>query len=87
MASETEFFAFDELTWPETAVLSRTTPLIIPMGTGYDLARLADCLAQPARVGLLPAVPFGWRGSGPTPLISPCLRGCGFKERRASIEI
>ena len=60
----TEFFNYDERTWPETAVLPRTTPLIIPLGTGYDLARLADCLGQPERVGLLPALPFGWRGSG-----------------------
>ena len=60
----TEFFAYDELTWPETAVLPRTTPLIIPLGTGYDLGRLADYLGQPERVGLLPAIPFGWRGSG-----------------------
>ena len=60
----TEFFTYDELTWPETAVLPRTTPLIIPLGTGYDLAKLADSLGQPERVGLLPAIPFGWRGSG-----------------------
>ncbi|MCB9009217.1 MAG: hypothetical protein H6656_17975 [Ardenticatenaceae bacterium] len=62
----TKFFAYDELTWPETAALSRTTPLIIPLGTGYDLATLADCLGQPEQWGCCP--PFrlaggavGWR--------------------------
>lgn len=60
----TEFFAFDELTWPEAAEMPRHTPLIIPLGTGYDLTRLADGLGTPKRIGLLPALPFGWRGSG-----------------------
>jgi creatinine amidohydrolase len=60
----TEFFAYDELTWPDGAALPRTTPLIIPLGVGYDLGRLGDCLGGAERVGLLPAVPFGWRGSG-----------------------
>ena len=59
-----EFFNYDELTWPEVAALSRDVPLILPLGTGHDLPRLAAALANPARVGLLPAFPFGWRGSG-----------------------
>lgn len=60
----TEFFAYDELTWPEVANLPRTTPLIIPLGQGYALGRVAESLGEPERVGLLPPIPFGWRGSG-----------------------
>jgi creatinine amidohydrolase len=60
----TKFFAYDELTWPDVAGLERTTPLVIPLGGGYDLGRLADCLGRLDRVGLLPPIPFGWRGSG-----------------------
>ncbi len=60
----TKFFSYDELTWPEVADLPRDAPLIIPLGDGYDLARLADALSNPARAGLLPPIPFGWRGSG-----------------------
>ncbi|HQV63541.1 MAG TPA: hypothetical protein PKV19_06025, partial [Anaerolineales bacterium] len=58
------FFNYDELTWPEAAGLPRDTPLVLPLGSGYDLDLLADQLSNPPRVGLLPAFPFGWRGSG-----------------------
>jgi creatinine amidohydrolase len=58
------FFNYDELTWPEVAGLPRDTPLILPLGSGFDLSLLADQLSDPPRVGLLPAFPFGWRGSG-----------------------
>ncbi len=58
------FFAYDELTWPEVADLPRDTPLILPLGSGYDLNLLAGQLAHPPRIGLLPPLPFGWRGSG-----------------------
>ena len=61
---KTEIFLFDLLTWPEVADLPRDTPLVIPLGTGYDLTQLAEPLGRPARVGFLPAVPYGWRGSG-----------------------
>ena len=60
----TEFFAFEDLTWPEVAALARDTPLLIPLGEGYDLQRAAQALGGPARVGLAPALPYGWRGSG-----------------------
>ena len=60
----TDLFAFDELTWPEVADLPRDLPLVIPLGTGYDLEQLASALGNPPRVGLLPPIPFGWRGSG-----------------------
>jgi creatinine amidohydrolase len=60
----TNFFAYDELTWPEVADLPRDLPLVIPLGSGYDLKLLASALGNPPRVGLLPPIPFGWRGSG-----------------------
>ena len=60
----TEFFTFEHLTWPEVHDLPRDTPLILPLGAGYPLPRLASALGDPARVGILPAVPYGWRGSG-----------------------
>lgn len=60
----THFFAYEELTWPEAANLPRDTPLILPLGSGYDLNLLAGQLAHPPRIGLLPPFPFGWRGSG-----------------------
>ena len=60
----TDFFPFDELTWPEVAALRRDTPLVIPLGGGYDMAKLAEALGDPSAVGLLPAIPYGWRGSG-----------------------
>jgi creatinine amidohydrolase len=61
---ETEFFAYETLTWPEVAALPRDCPLVVPLGDGYDRERLAQALGRPPRIGLLPALPFGWRGSG-----------------------
>ncbi len=60
----TEFFAYERLKWPEVAALRRDTPLVVPLGEGYALERLAEALGGPARVGLLPAIPFGWANSG-----------------------
>ncbi len=60
----TEFFAYDALTWPDVAALPRDTPLVIPLGEGYPLEQLSGALGEPARVGLLPPVPYGWIGSG-----------------------
>jgi creatinine amidohydrolase len=68
----TDIFPYDELTWPEVAALPRDTPLIIPLGEGYDLDKAAEALGHPVRLGLLPAIPYGWRGSGlavPEPLL------------------
>lgn len=70
------FFSYQELTWPEVADLPRHTPLVLPLGSGYDFALLAEALAQPERIGLLPPIPFGWRGSGlavPEPLFGRLL--------------
>ncbi len=60
----THFFNFDELTWPEVASLRRDLPLVLPLGAGYSLDRLAEALGSPERIALLPAFPYGWRGSG-----------------------
>lgn len=66
-----EFFNYEELTWDAVAELPRDTPLVLPLGSGYDRDMLASQLSHPTRIGLLPAFPFGWRGSGlevPEPL-------------------
>jgi len=60
----TDFFNYDEMTWDAVVELPRDTPLVLPLGSGYDLNLLASQLSNPARAGLLPAFPFGWRGSG-----------------------
>ena len=70
----TDFFNYDEMTWDAVAELPRDTPLILPLGSGYDLKLLTEQLSTPARIGLLPAFPFGWRGSGleiPEPIFFP----------------
>jgi creatinine amidohydrolase len=59
----TTFFNYDEMTWDVIAGLPRDTPLVLPLGSGYDLDRLASQLSYPLQIGLLPAFPFGWRGS------------------------
>ena len=58
-----DFFAYEELTWPEVAELPRDTPLVLPLGSGYNPNLLAAKLGHPPRAGLLPPIPFGWRGS------------------------
>ena len=73
----TDFFAFDELTWPEVAALPRNVPLIIPVGEGYDLARLAEALGNPDRAGILPPVPYGFPGSGLVASTEPFARMLG----------
>jgi len=60
----TDFFPYDELTWPEVAELPRDTPLVLPLGSSYNLDLLAAQLGYPSCIGLLPPIPFGWRGSG-----------------------
>jgi creatinine amidohydrolase len=60
----TNYFDYDEMTWDAVADLPRDTPLVLPLGSGYDLDLLASQLSHPARIGLLPPFPFGWRGSG-----------------------
>src|SRR6266508_5317643 len=60
----TDFFNYDEMAWDAVAELPRDTPLVLPLGSGYDLNLLASQLSEPPRIGLLPSFPFGWRGSG-----------------------
>jgi creatinine amidohydrolase len=36
----------------------------VPLGSGFDLQPLREQLGGPAKIGLLPALPFGWPGSG-----------------------
>jgi creatinine amidohydrolase len=66
-----EFFNYDEMTWDAVAALPRDTPLVLPLGTDYDMNLLANQLGYPQQIGILPAFPFGWNGSGlevPDPL-------------------
>jgi len=60
----TDFFHYDDMTWDAVAELPRDTPLVLPLGSGYDLDLLSAQLSNPPKVGLVPAFPFGWRGSG-----------------------
>ncbi len=60
----TDFFNYDELTWPEVADLGRDVPVVLPLGSGYDIDRVAAQLGRPRRIGLLPTFPVGWKGSG-----------------------
>jgi creatinine amidohydrolase len=72
-----DFFRYEDLTWPEIAGLPRSTPLVIPLGEGYAWGTLVEALGSPARIGLLPAIPFGWNGSRlpvPDALISAVVR-------------
>jgi creatinine amidohydrolase len=62
------------MTWDAVAKLPRAIPLVLPLGSGYDLDLLASQLNNPPEIGLLPAFPFGWRGSGleiPEPIFFP----------------
>jgi creatinine amidohydrolase len=68
------FLPFDELTWPEIAALRRNIPLVIPIGEGHDLEKLAEALGDPPAIGLLPAIPYGWLGSGLAVPVAPFAR-------------
>jgi creatinine amidohydrolase len=59
----TEYFSYANLTWPDVAALRRDTPLVIPLGSGWNPGLLAESLGDPPRLGLLPPIPYGWRGS------------------------
>lgn len=73
----TEFFPYDNLTWPEVADLPRDVPLVLPLGSLPDPERVAAQLSHPQRLGILPSMPFGWRGSRlavPEPLLAVYIR-------------
>ena len=59
-----KLFQFDELTWPEVAALPREIPLVLPIGLFRDLSTVSALLQTVQPVGILPAIPFGWPGSG-----------------------
>ena len=59
-----DIFRFDELTWPEVAALPRETPLLLPLGSLPALESVPALLKTTHPVGILPAIPFGWAGSG-----------------------
>lgn len=59
----TQWVSYDCLTWPEVAHLPRRCLLILPLGEGYDQNKLAEMLNFPEHIAILPAFPFGWRGS------------------------
>ncbi len=60
----THLFRFDELTWPEVAALPRETQLLLPLGSVPDPESVPASLKATQPVGILPAIPFGWAGSG-----------------------
>jgi creatinine amidohydrolase len=57
-------FRFDELTWPEISALSRETLLVLPLGDLPDLDSISASFQTIQPIGLLPAIPYGWSGSG-----------------------
>jgi creatinine amidohydrolase len=72
-----EIVPYEDLTWPEIHALPRDVPLVIPLGKGYPLDRLESALGNPHRIYLLPAIPFGWRGSGlavPEPVLGALVK-------------
>ena len=59
-----QVFHLDELTWPEVAALPRETQLLLPLGSVPDPDTVRGLLKATQPVGILPAIPFGWPGSG-----------------------
>jgi creatinine amidohydrolase len=57
-------FYFNELTWPEISALPRESLLVLPLGSLPDQLTISTLLQTSQPVGLLPAIPFGWPGSG-----------------------
>ena len=53
---------YGDLTWPEVAELPRDQALVLPLGSGYDLAQVAQELGVDD-LCLLPRIPYGWDGS------------------------
>ncbi len=62
----TDIFHYDDLTWPDVAELSRDVPFVLPFGSFPDPERVAAQLGDPQRLGILPSIPYGWRGRGPS---------------------
>jgi hypothetical protein len=68
----TEFFNYDNLTWPEVADLPRDVPLVLPLGSSFNFEQVAAQLSGPQRLGILPSFPFGWRGGTARGWNHPC---------------
>ena len=45
-----KFFLYEEMTWDAVAELPRDTPLVLPLGSGYNLDLLANQLSNPPRI-------------------------------------
>lgn len=60
----TDWITYEELTWPEIARLPRDLPVVLPLGYGHPLDRLASALGNPLQCALLPPFAYGWEGSG-----------------------
>jgi len=72
----TDHFLFENQTWPEVAELNRETSLVLPLGDGYDKLEIEQILGSPSSIGWLPALPYGWQGSGlevPEGILSACI--------------
>lgn len=59
---EPSIVRYEELTWPEVAALPRDTPLVLPLGDGYDHQRIMQEV-KARSICFLPALPYGWKGS------------------------
>ncbi len=58
-----QLFHYADCTWPEVADLDRDTPLVIPIGAGCPEDALAEHLGKEKAIGVLPFLPYGWKGS------------------------
>lgn len=59
-----DIFLYENLTWPEVAVLDRATPLIIPIDIRPDGTFIDEKIKTSGRIGILPTIPYGFQGSG-----------------------
>ena len=84
----TEFFPYENLTWPEAADLPRDVPLVLPLGSSFDSEKVAARLGNPSRLGIMiPSFPFGWRGvftSETFVRIAPTFREAPFRATSAA---
>lgn len=58
-----DIFKFEDLTWPEVEALPRSTRLFLPLGEDRIDERLATRKGHADLLGILPAIPYGWKGS------------------------
>ena len=59
-----EILLYEELTSPEVVDLPRDTPVLLPLGDGYDINPIVSAMGDPEKIILLPPFPFGWIFSG-----------------------